>query len=81
MAWLRHWIEARAATRRQAIYAALVGEELSALQLARLLGRRPGTLYPDLARLETDGAISSRWAGNPFDGYRRRVYRRRADES
>lgn len=45
---------------------------LSGLQLCELARRRPGSLYPLLARLERAGLVSSRWA----DGLepRRRLY-------
>jgi PadR family transcriptional regulator PadR len=48
------------------------------LELCRLIGMTPGTLYPVLARLETEGWLTSDWeAPGPdrVDAPRRRRYR------
>jgi PadR family transcriptional regulator PadR len=61
--------------REQAILRALAdGGELHGLALARAAGLKPGTIHPELVRLETAGLIASRWE-DPFGPQpRRRVY-------
>jgi PadR family transcriptional regulator, regulatory protein PadR len=58
------------------VFVACPDQEFHALELERRLGLLSGTIYPNLARLETDGWIVSRWAElEPGRQHRRRLYR------
>ncbi len=52
-------------------------EELYGLKIARNAGRKTGSVYPILARLEAEGWVESRWERDDRDdrGPRRRFYR------
>jgi len=52
-------------------------EELYGLKIARKAGRKTGSVYPILARLEAEGWVESRWERDDRDdrGPRRRFYR------
>jgi PadR family transcriptional regulator, regulatory protein PadR len=62
---------------------ALMGpdEELYGLKIAQNAGRKTGSVYPILARLEADGWVESRWERDERDdrGPRRRYYRLNPD--
>lgn len=66
----------RTVARNDAILSALRGGEMSSYALTRAVGRKPGTLHPDLAALERAGFVTSRWgvAREP-GGPRPRLYR------
>lgn len=52
-------------------------DELYGLKIARNAGRKTGSVYPILARLEDEGWVESRWERDDRDdrGPRRRFYR------
>lgn len=65
--------------RRYAILGALAEHgPTGALELCRLLRRPSGTIYPDLAALESDRRIVGEWLTGPWP--RRRLYRLPTDD-
>ena len=72
------WWRARRARRRwieEALVAAALRErpDLSGWPLMERTGLRGAGIYAVLARMESDGRVTSRWADGPYP--RRRLYR------
>lgn len=80
-AWIVRWAASRRAARRVTLLRTLrnAPDGMTTTALSQVLGRRIGTLHPDLAYLEQRGLIDSHWQHNPGVLHRRRIYRLRQE--
>lgn len=71
-----NWLSRRRARQEDAIVACLAdGEARTGYMISQAIGRKSGTIFPTLARLEGDRRIVSFWEDPDGERPRRRLYR------